>query len=167
MSPFLPSESSRKVARTEPTAPGSLLSGICISLVHFSPMATGVRVSTAGISPKRCRSSLLGSPSSTISIPPSADTRSNTGFDCIARRLRSASEAADAGVIATESVIVCIRVPPEVYCSAIARVNTSIDVVIEVVSWRTPGVVPVISTVCERCMRRVSPMWGRIWRSTG
>jgi hypothetical protein len=52
MSPFLPSESSRKVARTEPTAPGSLLSGICISLVHFSPMATGLRVRTAGISPK-------------------------------------------------------------------------------------------------------------------
>src|SRR5687768_14950144 len=39
-----------------------------------------------------------------------------------------------------------------------------------VIDWdgsSDPGVVPVISTVCDRCIGIVSPMWGRIWRSTG
>ena len=65
-------------------------------------------------------------------------------------------------------MIVCISVPFDVHCWAIARVNTSIDVVIDLIeSVRAPRVVPVISTVCERCMRSVSPMWGRIWSRTG
>jgi hypothetical protein len=59
-----------------------------------------------------------------------------------------------------------MRVPLEVYCSAIARVKTSIDVVIELASRRVPRVLPVISTVCDRCIRKVSPMWGRIWSRT-
>jgi hypothetical protein len=75
--------------------------------------------------------------------------------------------AAEAGVDFTESVIVCINVPPEVHCSAIARVNTSTEVVIELVESRPRSlVVPVISTDCERCIRRVSPMCGRICRRT-
>ena len=90
------------------------------------------------------------------------------GLDCIVRRLRSSSEAGEAGVMATESVMACISVPPEVHCCAIARVKTSIEVVIDVVESRPPClVVPVISTDCERCIRRVSPMCGRIWRRTG
>jgi hypothetical protein len=44
-----------------------------------------------------------------------------------------------------------------------ARVNTSIDVVIDLIgSLRAPAVVPIISTVCDKCMRSVSPMCGRI-----
>src|SRR6266566_556393 len=169
MSPFLPRESSRNVARTSPSVPGSPLSGICISRVHFSPTATGPRASIAGISPKMCLSSLLGSASSTISIAPSVDTRTRTRFDCIVRRRRSSSEAAEAGVMATESVTDCISVPPEVHCCAIARVKTSIEVVIEpVLTSRPPRlVVPVISTDCERCILSVSPMCGRIWSRTG
>src|SRR3954462_2100148 len=169
MSAFRPRESSRKVARTEPSVPGSPVSGICISRVHFSPTAIGPRESIAGISPNIRLSSPSGSSSSTISIAPSVETLTITRLACMVRRLRSASEPGDAGLIATESVIDCISVPPDVHCWAIARVNTSIDVVIDPVgeSWPPRLVVPVISTDCDRCIRRVSPMWGLICSSTG
>ena len=73
-----------------------------------------------------------------------------------------------AGIIATESVMDCMSVPPEVHWCAIARVKTSMEVVIELVESRPPRlVVPVISTDCERCIRSVSPMRGRIWSRTG
>jgi len=116
MSPLVPSESRRNVAFTCPRAPGSPLSGICISRFHFPPTTTGSRASIAGISPKIFRSSLRGSASSTISIAPSVETRTHTRRACIVRRLRSASEPGEAGVIATESVIDCMSVPPEPHC---------------------------------------------------
>jgi hypothetical protein len=103
-------------------APGSPLRGICISRVHFPPTATPLRESIAGISPKRCRSSPLGSLPSTTSTAPSVETRMSAFFDCSARRLKSASDRADEGFIVTESVIVCISVPLAVNCFAIARV---------------------------------------------
>jgi hypothetical protein len=71
--------------------------------------------------------------------------------------------------MATESVIDCMRVPPDVHFCAMVCVNTSIEVVIELGGDSRPPrcVVPVISTVWERCILRVSPMWGRIWSKTG
>ena len=148
-------------------APGSPLNGICISRVHFSPTFTGCRASIAGIPPNISWRSLVGSLSWTTSIAPSGDTRSQTCLDWSARRRRSSSEACDDGLICTESVIVCINVPLDVHCSAMAREKTSIDVVIELVESRPRSwVMPVISTDCDRCIRSVSPMWGRICSRT-
>src|SRR2546430_11094594 len=70
--------------------------------------------------------------------------------------------------ISTESVIACISVPLDVHCCAIARVYTSMEVVIELTGSRRPlCVVPVTSIDWERCIRSVSPTWGRICSSTG
>jgi hypothetical protein len=93
-----------------------------ISRVHFSPTATTARESIAGISPKRWRSSPLASSRSITSTAPSVETRIIEFFDWSARRLKSASDAADEGFIVTESVMVCTRVPLLVHCLAIARV---------------------------------------------
>ena len=86
---------------------------------------------------------------------------------CGDKIVQSDHEACDDGLICTESVIVCINVPLDVHCSAMAREKTSIDVVIELVESRPRSwVMPVISTDCDRCIRSVSPMWGRICSRT-